>query len=289
MKSNHLLKAAALAAFVATGVASYAAGLGGVDGDLILGFQDSTKSVEFKFGTPNLTAYDGSTSLLGNVNTALSWTGAGGTGYGSSWSSNSGIVWGVAVNSGSTFTTGMRQTADTPLATLSGGAATVNSTLNPAGDTTAAQFSLGSLLTGMNTIPSGGQLKAGGTSILAATYVNTSNSSWAKVDLNTAGVAFGTFGNGTLLNSAVTATTTGTAGVLSGKTYSALDLYQFSGPAGSVTNTFLGTLALTTGGDVYFTSALAAIPEPSTYAALLGIATLGFAAIRRRKQALLEA
>jgi hypothetical protein len=64
--------------------------------------------------------------------------------------------------------------------------------------------------------------------------------------------------------------------------YSALDLYQATGAAGSVSEQFLGTLALTTGGEVFFT----AVPEPSTYAMILGAAALGFVMMRRRKQVL---
>ena len=55
-------------------------------------------------------------------------------------------------------------------------------------------------------------------------------------------------------------------------------LYAFN-EAGSAD--LLGTFKLYQNGDFSFTSV---IPEPSTYAALLGVATLGFVAIRRRKQ-----
>ena len=55
-------------------------------------------------------------------------------------------------------------------------------------------------------------------------------------------------------------------------------------------STFLGTFALYTAdggghnvGDLTFT-AFTAIPEPSTYAALLGAVTLGVVVIRRRQQ-----
>jgi hypothetical protein len=45
--------------------------------------------------------------------------------------------------------------------------------------------------------------------------------------------------------------------------------------------TELGTFTLGSDGDLSFT-AFAAIPEPSTYAAILGALTIGFVAIRRR-------
>jgi len=53
---------------------------------------------------------------------------------------------------------------------------------------------------------------------------------------------------------------------------------------GTGAGTLLGTFNLSSSG-LTFTSAMVAIPEPSTYAAILGVATLGFAALRRRKQA----
>jgi hypothetical protein len=51
---------------------------------------------------------------------------------------------------------------------------------------------------------------------------------------------------------------------------------------GSGAGTLLGTFNLDSTG---LTFTVAAIPEPSTYAAILGLATVGFVAIRRRKQA----
>ncbi len=285
MKTNLLLKSAAVAAVLSLASQAHAAGLNIQSGDLILGFQDSSNSIEFNMANiaPVLNAMDGSTHLITNVNTALSTT-TGVAGYGASWASNSGITWGVAGKDVANFYTGFRQINDTPLSDLSGGAASANGQFVNAGDTTAAQSNISTLISGANTVPVGGQIKAGGSTLLAAKYANTSGSAWAKFDVNTAGLAFNTFQNGTLLQSNVTATTVGTAGVLSGLTYSALDLYGFTGPAPSPIATFLGTLALTTAGDLYFTAATAAIPEPSVYAALLGAATLGFVAIRRRRQ-----
>jgi len=73
-------------------------------------------------------------------------------------------------------------------------------------------------------------------------------------------------------------------GLLNGLKYSALDLYGYANSGASVNTTFLGTLALTQGGELFFTAA--AIPEPSTYGMILGAAALGFVMIRRRKQVL---
>jgi PEP-CTERM motif len=54
---------------------------------------------------------------------------------------------------------------------------------------------------------------------------------------------------------------------------------------GSGAGTLLGTFNLDSVNGLTFTVGGAAIPEPSTYAALLGVVTLGIVAIRRRRQA----
>jgi len=68
-----------------------------------------------------------------------------------------------------------------------------------------------------------------------------------------------------------------TAG-LATSTFQSAALYAFT--EGATSADFVGTFKLYNDGGFTFT----AIPEPSTYAAILGVATLGFAAIRRRKQ-----
>ena len=61
--------------------------------------------------------------------------------------------------------------------------------------------------------------------------------------------------------------------------FSAADLYLIKANVDTAT-TFQGTLAVFGNGDVTFT--VAAIPEPSTYAMILGALTIGFVALRRR-------
>ncbi len=76
------------------------------------------------------------------------------------------------------------------------------------------------------------------------------------------------------------------SGIANVGTSVSIGLYEYV--QGAVSSTLLGTFKLYNDGGFSFTSAAAAIPEPSTYAALLGIVTLGIVAIRRRRQALLE-
>jgi len=65
-----------------------------------------------------------------------------------------------------------------------------------------------------------------------------------------------------------------TVGNLAGTNFSASDLYSVT----STGSTFLGTLAVYQNGEITFT----VIPEPSTYAMILGALTIGFVALRRR-------
>ena len=60
---------------------------------------------------------------------------------------------------------------------------------------------------------------------------------------------------------------------------------QAGGPGVNSPGVYLGTFSLASNGNFSFTAALTAVPEPSTYAALLGLGTLAIVAIRRRRQA----
>jgi hypothetical protein len=292
MKSSLLIKSAAVVAILGAAASAHAS-LGYVPGDLILGFQNGSKSVEFSIGgsgttdLPILTADNGVTTDFGNISAGLSSTGSV-SGFGSTWNTDGTVSWGVAVvpvAGGSLFITGMQQTGNAPLNTLSLGAAVQNSTPVIPSDASIAAGSLNSLtgVSGMNSVAPSTKIMVGGVQV-AATEANTSAAAWNKVNPNLATQgAFGAYLNSSLLNTQTVATTLGTAGVLSGLNYSALDLYEASGVSGAVQNQFLGTLALTTGGEVFFTSA---IPEPSTYAMILGAAALGFVMLRRRQQVL---
>jgi hypothetical protein len=300
MKNNILAKFAAFAALLGVAATAHAAGITIGANDLVLGFQDASNSIQIDL-TNTLSAttvQNGATVDLGsfNINTALSSPGNGGTtgaaGYGSTWASTAGISWTVFGKDTNNFYAAMGQSA--PSSTLGSGPATANSTLAVGANTASAQSSVSTMYSTMVTEPNSVQIRNGlaaGNPILGAKYTNASTASVNSIDKAGvgSGVAFGTFQNPSLLNTTVTTTTTGTTGLLAGKVYSAVDLYQFSGTGPTFTSNFLGTLALTNTGELFFTAAqAAAIPEPSTYAALLGVVTLGVVAIRRRRQAALE-
>lgn len=300
MKTNLLIKFAAFAATLGVAVSGFGYGITIGPNDLVLGFQNASNSIQLDLTNvlPTVTALNGTTTDLGafNINTAMNSVGNGGTtgasGFGSAWASTAAISWTTFGRDANSFYGAMGQA--TPSSTLGSGAATANSTLAVGTDTPTAQGSINPMYSAMPTEPNSVQIRNGlaaGNPVLAANYLNGNTASLNTIDKagSASGTAFGTFQNPSLMNTTVTTTATGTAGLLAGKVYSAVDLYQFSGAVGAFTSKFLGTLALTNTGELFFTAAqAAAIPEPSTYAALLGVVTLGVVAIRRRRQAALE-
>jgi hypothetical protein len=72
---------------------------------------------------------------------------------------------------------------------------------------------------------------------------------------------------------------------LSSGKFEVIDLFQYLGNETDTANgTYAGSIELGSDGSLWFTTPLIAVPEPSTYAAILGAACLAFVAIRRRKQ-----
>jgi hypothetical protein len=297
MKNKYLATSVAIAAMLGAAASMRANGIAVTNSQLVLGFQDGSNSITFDVGSvaPILDALNGVTTDLGfNVNSALSYTSGGSTtlgnatGYGSTWASSGSVVWGVAAKDTAAatpyqFVTGF---VDSSLSTTLGvGPAVANSTPIAIGDAGAPGSSMGTLINAMGTAPKTALLTAGSpTNILAVKYINSSGNSWNHIDPNSAAAAFGGMVPSAQMNTNTTATVTGTAGLLNGLSYSALDLYGYENNGASVDTTFLGTLELTTGGELFFTSAVSAIPEPSTYAMILGVAALGFVMIRRRQQ-----
>ena len=100
----------------------------------------------------------------------------------------------------------------------------------------------------------------------------TAGTSWTVEESVAGGKAFGNY-----LQTSYETTAPGASG-------SAIDLYQLNATNSTgVLGTFVGTFTITSTGELDFT---AAIPEPSTYAAILGAAVLAVALIRRRQQSL---
>jgi hypothetical protein len=242
--------------------------------DLVLGFRDdgsaggtnTTQNLQIDLGA--ISTFKGQaagstvtvTNLLGLGSSSISSVFTGTT-----WTSNTGLFWGIAGTNGNTTST----------RTLWGTSIANSSLLNGAASTIATQV-------GTNTGQSTGASKISSVYSDQATsvYVRASSdqNSWSTLE-NTGANAFGFAGF----------TAIGTAGSFENTTafgsssFLASDLYEYVPSAlnPKPDAKYLGTFAILTNGNVTFT---AAIPEPSTYAVILGAATLGFVMLRRRKQ-----
>jgi hypothetical protein len=73
---------------------------------------------------------------------------------------------------------------------------------------------------------------------------------------------------------------------LTSSQFEVIDLFQY-GTTDTAKGSYAGSIELGGDGSLWFTTAVVAVPEPSTYAAILGAACLSFVAIRRRKQQIL--
>jgi hypothetical protein len=80
----------------------------------------------------------------------------------------------------------------------------------------------------------------------------------------------------------------GTGLALTPGLFEVVDLFQYAVGSTSTSGTYTGSLELGSDGSLFFTNFdPIAVPEPSTYAAILGAASLAVVMIRRRKQQIL--
>jgi len=255
---------AALAAFATVALAAQAQSAL----DLVVGFKSTTATNDVMIDLGQVTNYTAPGSYtIGNYSAILSTT------FGAGWSTSSSVLWGAAA----TFkdiggNNALSQNYITSKWTTSSG------TLGASGNSVV----WGSQGTGLNTANTainkaytgiGGTASSGGVgyTVGVAETIATSNLSSWKAATTTAASAFSVYTASQFNNTM--------ANIANGG-YSVSDLYQIGNTFAGTTTQFVGTFALSQAGDLTFT----VIPEPSTYAAILGVATLGFAAIRRRKQ-----
>lgn len=248
------MKKALLASLLAAGLVSSA--FAGVAGDLVMGFRDTATAtgtnVTFDLGNFSNYSAGGTFASGGTVDTGINVSTLLGSTYGNSFASDSSLFWGVVGTNGN---------GPTQKTLFVSAAATSPGSSSPYLSRTAnSQGSQASIFATLET----------NTTAAGVTALTTSATSWSH--LETSALAFGAY-------QASAFESISGAGLA--------DLYV-NAPTNStgVNGTYLGTFSISaTNGDVLFTTA--AIPEPSVYAAILGAATLGFAALRRRKQALL--
>ncbi len=256
------MKKILLAALAAAGIAGSAFSQAVVP-DVLVGFRDtgSASSLTINAGSELTLPTKGSGAPvdLGNYASILSST------FGSGWATDSGLLWGAAGTTGSA--PGTRDNFISAAATgspLDGVTATANPWNTPVvsgGSSAASKILTIYAGTGMSPL-------AGTTNVLA----NTDGHAWANTVNENGAAAFGQFNK--------LAYEQAGAG--------AADLFELNSTTSpSTPGVFLGTFNLQSNGELFFFGT-SAIPEPSTYAALLGVVTLGIVAIRRRRQASIE-
>lgn len=275
MKTGKLL--ASLLAFTAGTLASSAATITAGLNDLIVGFYatgGTGASVNLEVNLGNVSQFYGVSGQL--TFSGLSATDLSGT-YGANWNTRTDLFWGVVGTTGAASGTSI---GSNPVASKTLWAGRAQSTLGVSssawttGSTFAQQGPAGTiagLYSGLAGSLNGATSTANST--VAATINNTLNGSWSKAEGTTA-AAFGFFNPKTSFDN-------GTNIVGS---YAATDLYELQPNSGAATR--LGTFALSGDGVLTYGAdfSAASVPEPSTYAAILGAVTLGFVAWRRRGQ-----
>jgi len=246
LKSLSLVAAFAAAAVSAQAQAS--------NSDLILGFKQSTgtgnaTSLEIDLGNTfaTTTAVAAGTYDLGNISSLISST------YGASWATSSTLTYGVV---GDTVDSNLINTvwATSKWTTTTGTLGVQNSTTFG----TVSDSNLGTTGSKVQKVYQS-QFAVDSTGFNNAVVTATAQSGWKTNDPFNFTTA--------KLDNAVT--------------NKATDLYVISSDGNSGTADFLGTFNLSSAGELTFT-VTSAIPEPSTYAMILGALTIGFVALRRR-------
>ncbi len=245
--------------------------------DLILGFYATGGTG----ATTNVEVDLGNVSQFYSVSSPFTVTGLNvadlSSAYGANWMNRSDLFWGVAGTTGSaTGTTigGNAIAAKTLWAGKTEATFGIQSTAWARGSTFAQQGPANTIAT----LYSGGLGSLNGAtatanSSTAALVDNTLAGSWSKQEGNNA-AAFGNFTKNLFDNA-----TPANFG-------QAADLYELQ--PGSGAGTYIGSFGLNANGLVFAgnpaDTAATTVPEPSTYAAILGAVTLGFVVVRRRVQ-----
>ncbi|EIP96900.1 PEP-CTERM putative exosortase interaction domain-containing protein [Opitutaceae bacterium TAV1] len=241
--------------------------------DLILGFRaptgttGATTNVTVNLGNfiPNFVSGHDSLTLLGNVNADLSNI------YGSNWSERGDITFGAAGALELVGGTGLN-----PIATTWVGKA------NEAGATPDGWTGLSNRTVAQNLRNRVGNMHVGfnagqdGTSPLVSLVESSLNGSYTW----STGLADDAFDIPGFSRDQYEQS----ASFSSGSLYQVIDLWQFVGYGAGNDPTYIGSLGLTADGDIYYSNNyanFAAVPEPATWAIIVGAAALGLVGYRR--------
>jgi len=242
-------------------------------GDLILGFRSSATSTNLEVNLGAVSQFTqataGSTFTVSNLNVADLETV-----FTANWNTSA-LAFGVMGTTGKTGSNNGSGPDGQPLSTLW---LSWGTSLGAPAQKIASQQNFA--VTGwLNLISTGNTA-----SLALANNTILSNANSALVDATKAGSWTVSETTGTAFNGVgLTKASFETVGGFTGST--AFDLYELLPGSGS--GSLVGVFTLTDTGTLSFTSSglyAAAIPEPSTYAAIFGVAMLGFAGFRRRIQ-----
>ena len=247
-----------------------------IDTDLLVGFKaaNSTTDVVIDLGSVNNYTAPG-TYMFGNFAAILSAT------FGADWNARTGtnaVTWGAVAD----YTDNIGVIPSTVwltskwLATGSaGGAKSVSWGSRSQSQIDVAYSRVGNVLTGIN---ASGGYTLGQANTLSATSLN----SWSRNDTNVN--SFGFVPSALFNNQASRLANSGVIGDASSASVSDLYLLANDGTTGS--STLVGAIALYQNGDMGFLPMgdfpAPIVPEPSTYALILGAMTIGFVSLRRK-------
>jgi len=248
--------------------------------DLILGFANSSgtgasTNLEIDLGSvSNFYNVSGTVQLSGLVAADLAST------YGSNWNTLNTLTWGVAGSTGGSAQT-LPNTLNIPKDTLWGtkaeSALGVQSTPWTTGvNFNVQQLSANKIVNLYASVPTGLNGATATANSATAALINGSNLGSWNSEIGTSAAAFAFFNPSNLFTNGVT----GTFGEVS-------DLYQVEPGTGTANPAvYLGSFGLSPQGELFYSGtalgAASSVPEPSTYAGLAGLVTLGFVALRRR-------
>jgi hypothetical protein len=275
MKTKYILSAL-LAAGLAT--AAHAQ----VVGDLVVGFQQAGNTTNYELDLGSIGNYQNLAPDAAPINLSGDLSSADLTSiFGASALTGGTVTWGAVATNGSTTLTGVTGPAKSTWVSQFDSVATglAPSLTPPASaykDTTGTNLNAREIgIQGVETGLAGtnGFVQSSNTANLTGSLPAAAPGSWTQeVTGNHGFPATPTIDGATSLS-------------LAAGQYSVVDLYQYISGATTVAGTYLGSLELSSTGGLFFTDFVpTAIPEPSVYAAILGVATLAFVVIRRRKQ-----
>ena len=192
--------------------------------------------------------------------------------YGSSWNTSTSLFWGLAGATGTSSNPNIFISHVATPGTASGGYDIVNSSLASQASRRTARAGISSISTNL------AGLTSTVNSNFATVVATSSGGSWSSLGVDTANQVDFTqynlpeFDNGTNIAHG---------------SYAVSDLYELTNAGAEA---YIGSFALDSSGQLWFSSsassfAATAVPEPATYAAIVGALALGAVVIRRRRQA----